>query len=149
MVIAEIVHPVAMVRACPKSLKIRGPLFAGVGEDIVFTVTSENMPIKGVTVSFAGYRNITDEGGLVSFRINFTGVFKAIASKSGYEDGVALVLVLPKGNDKFKIRAFRLHEEQVGTTIFSYRLAGAETWITERLLAPKSSLRYCLDQLNS
>ena len=125
MIIAGIVYPVSIVRARPKSLKVVGPLFAEVGENIVFTVTSGGLPVRGVTVSFAGYRGITDERGLVSFRVNFTGVFKAIASKSGYEDGVALVLVLPKGNDKFRIRAFRLHEEQVGTTIFSYMLAGA------------------------
>ena len=53
------------------------------------------------------------------------GPFKARAEKPSYEDASTLLWVFPEGNEKFPIRAIRLHSEQVGTTIADYRMAGA------------------------
>jgi hypothetical protein len=63
----------------------------------------------------------------VAFNIDIAGPFKARVGKPGYKDASTLLWVFPEGNEKFPIRAIRLHSEQVGTTIADYRMAGANT----------------------
>jgi len=106
-------------------LEIKGPTFAEVNETIYFVVTSEGLPVKGAVVSFAGYQKETNESGIATFQIDFAGPFKAIAWKEGYVINSTLLWIFPKGNEKFEIRATRLHTEQIGETISSYKMAGA------------------------
>jgi len=108
-----------------KPLMISGPTLAEVNETISFKVTSEGLPVKGATVSFAGYKKETDDNGTASFQIDFAGVFKVVAEKEGYKTNSTLLLVFPKGNDIFNIRAIRHHTEQVGSSISAYKMVGA------------------------
>jgi len=88
-----------------RPLEINGPTLAEVNETISFIVTSEGLPVKGATVSFAGYKKETDDNGTARFRIDFAGSFKAVAEKEGYKTNSTLLLVFPKGNEKFSIRS--------------------------------------------
>ena len=88
-----------------KPLEINGPTFAEVNETISFIVTSEGLPVKDATVLFAGYEKKTDDRGIATFQVDFAGSFKAIALKEGYETNSTLILVFPKGNEKFSIRS--------------------------------------------
>ena len=104
---------------------VNGPVQNYVNQDVVFEVTSGGEPVEGATVCFAGYERQTDEDGRAIFNIDMAGPFKARVEKPGYEDASTLLWVFPEGNEKFPIRAIRLHSEQVGTTIADYRMAGA------------------------
>jgi len=96
-----------------------------VNHDVVFEVTSEGRPVEGAIVHFAGFEKHTGKDGKAVFNIDMAGPFKARAEKPGYEDASTLLWVFPEGNEKFPIRAIRLHSEQAGTTIADYRMAGA------------------------
>ena len=112
----------------PKPLEISclaGPVSNYVNHDVVFEVTSEGRPVEGAIVHFAGFEKHTGKDGKAVFNIDMAGPFKARVEKPGYEDASTLLWVFPEGNEKFPIRAIRLHSEQVGTTIADYRMAGA------------------------
>jgi hypothetical protein len=88
-----------------KPLEINGPTLAEVNETISFIVTSKGLPVKGVTVSFAGCKKETDDNGVVHFQVDFAGSFKAVAAKEGYKTNSTLLLVFPRGNEIFSIRS--------------------------------------------
>jgi hypothetical protein len=108
-----------------KPLEVKGPTLAEVNETISFTVTSNGVPVKGATVSFAGYRKETGENGTVSFRIDFAGCFKAAVEKEGFKANSTLLWAFPKGNEKLLIRGFMAGAEQVGNAFITFRMAGA------------------------
>ncbi|RLG11242.1 MAG: hypothetical protein DRN64_01690 [Thaumarchaeota archaeon] len=109
-----------------KPLEITGPMFSEVNETIRFKVTSNKSPIEGAIVLFAGYRNKTNRDGIAIFRIDFAGVFKAIAYKKGHKFNSTLVWVFPKGNERLSIRATKSVSEPqpYGVTISALKMAG-------------------------
>jgi len=107
-------------------MKIKGPTFAEVNETIVFTITSEGSPVEGALVSFAGHYNRTNANGIVTFKIDFVGPFKAIARKKGFKTCSTIVWIFPRGNEKFQIRSTKSvsDPEQCRDTICAFKLAG-------------------------
>jgi hypothetical protein len=108
-----------------RPLEINGPTLAEVNETISFIVTSEGLPVKGATVSFAGYKKETGDDGTARFQIDFAGCFKVTTKKEGFKTNSTLLWVFPKGNEKLPIRGFMAGAEQVGNTLATFRMAGA------------------------
>lgn len=67
------------------SLAIYGPTELEVGEEAVFTVTSEGSPVLGAAVEADDSVVASDENGMVTFVFSEPGEFKVTASKEGYE----------------------------------------------------------------
>jgi hypothetical protein len=105
-----------------KPLEINGPTFAEVNETIPFIVTSEGLPVKDATVLFAGYEKKTDDRGIATFQVDFTGSFKVTAEKEGFKANSTLFWVFPKGNKKLPLRGFMAGAEQVGNTFTAFRM---------------------------
>ena len=107
-------------------LNISGPCIAEVGDEVVFTVTSENKTIEGVTVTLLeGTECITNSSGSASLRFEKVGAYKVIVSKDGYESSYMLVQVYPKGNNEIPVRGLRWRTRPFFQTPHTIRTMGA------------------------
>ncbi len=68
------------------SLAIYGPAELGVGEEVMFTVTSWGSPVEGAVVEVNGDVQESDDNGGVTFTFGQPGEFTVTAIKEGYEE---------------------------------------------------------------
>ena len=110
-----------------QELSILGPWTTEVENEVTFTVTSEDKPVREVTVTTAEFTGLTDSDGNISLRFRKVGVYKIVASKDGYSRSYALIQVYPKGNEAIEIRGLRWPNPYSlrTATLHEMRMAGA------------------------